>query len=689
MIEKLKETFLEEVKELLENLEGDLLTLENDPNNASAMNAVFRALHSIKGSAGMFGYDELSAFAHEVETVLEHFRSNKLPASGFLIDLTLTARDYILNLLEHPELATEEQRVDLLKRLHEILPDDQRAKVVEKKETIVVKKAVKEKEAETIYSITFSPKPDFYKHGAKPEQLVAEICDLGNTSILCDSQNVPSLSEFDPESCYLSWKILLTTKESLDKIKDIFIFAENDSLIEIEEIPEENLFSNGEVKRIGEILKDKLNLSTSDIQAALGQQKPLGEILMAEHNATQGDIDSALLAQKHARQIVQPNHEDQDKKTIRIRSEKLDGLLNLVGELVTVQAQLSQLVRDSSDRKLENITDYIKRLTTELRSTSMELRLIPVETLFAKFRRLVRDLSKNLNKEFDLVIEGGETELDKSVIEALSDPVMHLVRNSADHGIESPEERKRAGKNPTGTITVQASHAGSFVRISVRDDGAGLNEEKILKKAQERGLVLANAVLKPSEIHELIFAPGFSTADTVTNVSGRGVGMDVVKTAIDQLGGRVGINTVRGQGTTFTLDIPLTLAIIDGFLVRSEDRNFVIPLQAVDTCFERKRPLGTERLLEKDGEFIPYYDSYDFFAIDGKKPELEEVLIARVFDSKVAIGFDQIIGGFQTVVKPIGELARHARGVSGSAILANGGIAFIVDVQSIAQEVSR
>jgi len=396
-------------------------------------------------------------------------------------------------------------------------------------------------------------------------------------------------------------------------------------------------------------------------------------------------VDDALFEQQHARNIVQAAREESDRKTIRIRSDKLDGLLNLVGELVTVQAQLSQTVKDSGDRHLHGISDYVKRLAGELRATSMELRLVPVDSLFAKFKRLARDLSKNLNKELELRLEGGDTEIDKSVIDVLNDPLVHLVRNAADHGLEQTAERIRKGKPPAGTITMKAQHAGAFVRISVSDDGEGLDREKILQKAIDRGLVTPETRLTDEEIDQLIFKPGFSTADVVSSVSGRGVGLDVVKTAIDQLGGILAVHSQKGNGTEFNLDIPLTLAIIDGFLVRSGIRMYVIPLSSVDSCFERERSREPERLIVRGKDFIPYVSSRDLFGQDEEAPVREEVVIVSIFESKLAIGFDQVIGGYQTVIKPIGEIARFATGISGAAILADGGIALILDVAALAR----
>jgi two-component system chemotaxis sensor kinase CheA len=696
MNDKLIETFLEEARELLDGLEGHLLQLERNPTDLEAMNAAFRALHSIKGSASMFGFDAVGAFAHEVETALDHYRTAKLPSTPELADVVLRSRDYIRLLLDSPEHASDAEKSVLTAVLSRLSRGLARESSDSPSGTMASRPDMSDSHPESgavavhdggeqkTYRIVYRPSADSYRRGVKPESLIRELRTLGKASVRSDCGDVPRLAELDPESCILSWNVLLTTDKSQDEIRNVFIFEEGSSFISVEEVDTDEFMDGDEVKRLGEILKYR-HLPNQQIQDALARQRPIGEILVSEMHTPPEVVEDALFEQQHAKNVVQAVREDTERKTIRIRSEKLDALLNLVGELVTVQAQLSQAVKDSGDRHVHGITDYVKRLASELRATSMELRLVPMDTLFAKFKRLVRDLSKNLNKEIDLQLVGGETEIDKSVIDALNDPLVHLVRNAADHGLETTAVREKRGKDKTGTITLSATHAGAFVRIMVKDDGGGLDREKIFRKAVERGVVGAEARLSDEETDMLIFKPGFSTADVISNVSGRGVGLDVVKTAIDQLGGTLTVHSKLGEGSEFILDIPLTLAIIDGFLVRAGRRMFVIPLSSVDSCFERERPKSPERLIVRDKEFIPYVSSRDLFGADDPVPPREEVVIVSIFDSRLAIGFDQVIGGYQTVIKPIGEIARFATGVSGAAILADGGIALILDVAALAK----
>jgi len=684
MNDKLIETFLDEAHELLDGLEDHLLDLEKNPSDIEAMNAAFRALHSIKGSASMFGFDAVGAFAHEVEAALDFFRSASLPATPELSDAVLRSRDHIRALLDAPESASAEEREDLIAILAGITGKERKPEKEEK--PAETPRSIREFSPDRFktFRIRYKPSADCYHRGVKPESLIRELRGLGEASVRCDTQAIPPLGELDPESCYLSWDALLTTSMPKSAIDDVFIFEEGTSAVSVEEIDHDDVLDGSEVRKLGEILSAR-SLPNGDIDEALSRQRPIGEILVNELGTPEAVVEDALFEQQHARNVVKAAKDESDRKTIRIRSDKLDGLLNLVGELVTVQAQLSQTVRDSSDRHLHGISDYVKRLAGELRATAMELRLVPVDSLFAKFKRLARDLSKNLGKELELKLEGGDTEIDKSVIDVLNDPLVHLVRNAADHGLEATSDRAAAGKPAVGTITMKAQHAGAFVRISVADDGKGLNRDKILKKAIDRGIVAPDARLADEEIDQLIFKPGFSTAEVVSNVSGRGVGLDVVKTAIDQLGGTLTVNSRIGKGTEFCLDIPLTLAIIDGFLVRSGKRNFVIPLSSVDSCFERERPKEPERLIVRGKDFIPYVSSRDLFGEDEAAPAREEVVIVSVFESKLAIGFDQVIGGYQTVIKPIGEIARFAAGISGAAILADGGIALILDVAALAR----
>ncbi len=381
---------------------------------------------------------------------------------------------------------------------------------------------------------------------------------------------------------------------------------------------------------------------------------------------------------------------------IRVSDAKLDVLVNLAGELVTVQAQFSRMASDSSDRAMLGLSETLKRLVGELRSAAMDMRLVPADTLFGRFRRMARDLSKELGKEVELEIKGGATELDKSVIEGLSEPMVHLVRNALDHGVETAGERLAAGKPAAGRLSISASHEGASVRIVVKDDGRGVDPARVLAKAIERGLVAPGENPPKEELYKLIFAPAFSTAGAVSTVSGRGYGLDIVKSAVERLGGEIHLESEPGRGASFILDIPLTIAIIDGFLAKLADRLFIVPLGNVAECYERPRPPEglRERLIERNGELIPLVRLEEVFGIEvgavdraagGRAAGSQEMIVATAFGAKVALAFDRLLGGYQTVIKPLGELASRMTGISGSAILPDGAVALILDVGSLSR----
>lgn len=383
---------------------------------------------------------------------------------------------------------------------------------------------------------------------------------------------------------------------------------------------------------------------------------------------------------------------------IRVSDAKLDVLVNLAGELVTVQAQFSRMAADSSDRAMLGLSETLKRLVGELRSAAMDMRLVQADTLFGRFRRMARDLSKELGKEVELEIKGGATELDKSVIEGLSEPMVHLVRNALDHGIETAGERLAAGKPAIGRLSISAGHEGASVRIVVKDDGRGVDPARILAKAIEHGLVAPGEKPSKEELFKFIFAPAFSTAGAVSTVSGRGYGLDIVKSAVERLGGEIHLESEAGRGASFILDIPLTIAIIDGFLARLADRLFIVPLGNVAECYERPRPPGglRERLIERNGELIPLVRLEEVFGIETEGADradggrsgaagTQEMIVATAFGAKVVLAFDRLLGGYQTVIKPLGELASRMTGISGSAILPDGAVALILDLGSLSR----
>lgn len=685
MTDKLRETYKEEAYELLSELETSLLELEESPDNLELIGRVFRAMHTIKGSGAMFGFDDIAAFTHEVETVFDLVRNGKLSATKELIDLTLAARDQIRAMLDASDgngsvdAAISETIVAGLKRLTPS-PD--------KSETLTAtpqqKSEAGDPSAEMTYRIRFRPSPDLFVNGTNPIPLLNELRDLGPSRVIAHTDTIPVLEDMNPELCSTYWDIILTTGKGINAIKDVFIFVDDSVELKIEVIDEG--WADGEAgdyKKLGQILTERGDVRPEDIDQILGRQKRLGELLVDAGVANPTQIASALVEQQHVKEVREKRQTVESAASIRVPSERLDSMVNLVGELVTVQARLTQASALRKDPELAAIAEEVERLTGDLRDKTMSIRMLQIGTTFSKFKRLVRDLSKELGKEIELTTTGAETELDKTVIEKLNDPLVHLIRNCIDHGIESPEEREDAGKPRAGSVHLSAIHSGANVLIDIADDGKGLNAAAIRAKAVEKGLIAADATLTEKELFSLILAPGFSTAKTVTSVSGRGVGMDVVKRAIDELRGSIEISSWAGQGSTITLKLPLTLAIIEGLLVRISGNFFVLPLSAVEECVELTRE-DSERTHGRNmanvrGQIVPYIRLREQFVISGEPPVIEQIVIVRVDGNRVGFVVDGVIGEHQTVIKSLGRAYRDVEGISGATILGDGTVALILD----------
>lgn len=693
MIDKIIDTFREESYELLSQLEQLLLDLESSPEDKEIISAVFRVMHTIKGSAAMFGFEQISSLAHEVEFVLDSLREGKISVSKELIDLTLAARDLLRALLD-----TGEQNAKEFSRDVESLVEKSRLLLPSKEPT--EKKEVKQEEkrtasdSENTYRIRFTPHSEIFLQGTRPLLLLKELTDSGEYSCIGFTEKIPPLSELDPEKCYVSWEIILTTGLDSNAVHDIFIFVESNSTVKIATITDfSNLLSNIEDKRLGEILIDKGVIKKETLESALKEQKKIGEVLLEGKLVTSQELKAALEEQQHARKLKEKRENLISASSIRVNSEKLDDLVDLVGELVTIQARLSQTSLTLGDSALTSLSEQIESLTAELRDISMGMRMLPIGSTFNKFNRLVRDLSAGLGKEVVMITEGAETELDKTVIERLNDPLVHLIRNCIDHGLEMPEERAKAGKPKKGTVTLSAVHSGGTVHITIADDGAGLDVNRIKEKALSKGLISAEDNLTDSQIHQLIFAPGFSTAVNVTSVSGRGVGMDVVKKEIEALRGSVNVSSKSGAGTKVTLSLPLTLAIIEGLLTKIGEDHYVIPLSSVEECVELiesedKKDVG-KSIINVRGQALPFVRVKNIFGIKTPAPPIEQIVIVRTRDQRIGIVVDQVIGDYQTVIKSLGSFYKEAEGISGATILGDGSVALILDINRIAELVKR
>lgn len=689
--EKLVEAFRDETSELLSELEPSLLELEKDPGNQDAVSAIFRAFHSIKGSGGMFGFDNISRFTHEIETVYDLVRSRKIIPDKPLIDISLASCDVLREMTGRPGAELDDRALKILSFFRKYLPE----------EKIIMKEPVPSREKaqpveqmrlrQVTYRIRFRPMQGIFATGTNPVLLLNEIRSLGDCSMIAHTDAIPDLDEMDPELCYTTWDIILTTGQGIDAIKDIFIFVENDSELVIEIIDDsENSADNSDYKKLGEILLEKRDITQEDLDMVLSEKKLLGEVLIDKGLVQPACVQSALTEQEHVRQERENRLKAEVISSVRVSSEKLDKLINLVGELVTVQARYSQTASQRNDSELNSIAEELERLTVELRDNTMNIRMLPIGTAFSKLKRLVRDLSKELGKEVELITYGDETELDKTVIEKLNDPLVHLIRNCIDHGIELPEVREKAGKLRKGTVHLAAAHSGDHVIIQIMDDGAGLDKDIIRAMAVRNGLISHDEKLTDQEIFPLIFTPGFTTAAKVTNVSGRGVGLDVVKKAIDSLRGSIHIESYNGRDTTITLLLPLTLAIIEGLLVKIGEEYFVLTLSAVEECVELLRNEVSKthgrHILNVRGRVVPYIRLREQFSISGIPPAIEQVVIVKHEGHQVGFVVDHVIGEHQTVIKTLGRVYKDVEGVSGATILGDGTVALILDIPKLVMD---
>ena len=624
-----KDLFVEEAVDLLRDVEMPLMELEADPSRRDLVDTIFRAMHTIKGSAGMFGFDEISHFTHDIETTFDAVRKGELAVSSDIIELTLSAKDCIRELLSGNDSDEQkDKRGMILTRLAAISGVKRDASA----QTQVPAAEISAAQGPAVsYDISFVPDPGIFLRGVKIAPLFAELASFGEMTVRAVTSDIPSLESYDPDQCYLSWTIRLSTARPEADIRTVFIFVEDYAKITISPA-----FAH---KRRDE----------EPAAAPAGTEKT-------------GDGAKPLLERRKI-----------DTTSIRVKNEKLDMLVNLVGEMVTLHARFAQ---ESSKERLPefmSISESLGRLTADLRDITMSVRMVPLAETFTSFNRLIHDLSKNLGKKIRLETEGGETELDKNVIEELRDPMMHIIRNAADHGIESPADRVALGKDETGIVRLSAEYSGSNVQIRISDDGAGLNREKIIAKAGERGLEIADDA-DDSAVFQLIFEPGFSTAAVTTDISGRGVGMDVVKRNLEKLRGLVHVASERGHGSTITLTIPLTLAIIDGFMVQIGKQCYILNLSMVRECiaFDAADQSDANGLVRLRENYIPYIDLAKVFGTADYDRPFPQVVVIEYEGGIIGFLVDRVIGHCQTVIKPLGKGVRNAAMFSGASILGDG-----------------
>ncbi|MFP4526227.1 MAG: chemotaxis protein CheA [Bacteroidales bacterium] len=669
-MDKFREKFVEEAIENIAELEKALLALEQkEGSEEELVERVFRSMHTLKGGASMFGFQKISDFTHHLENIYDKVREGKLKVTKGLLDITLQSVDHLKLLIEENEELNREAEANHKNLLVQVM------KILEEKEdkgSVTNQEPASSDSQQKTYYVYFQPNKDIFDNGTNPLFLLDELSTLGDLKALPCLSEVPDLENIDPLKCYTHWEIIIATADSEEAIHDVFIFVEDQAKIDIYELSEQNLLKNP--RFISEIEK------LSDLKKDIGV-----DAIKSITNSIQGAKED-LEEQTRGKDAKTVNGKDYSISSIRVASEKIDHMMNLVSELVTTQARLSLKAEHSDDGELTTIAENVQKLTRQLRDNAFDIALVPVETMLTRFQRLVRDLAGSMNKKVNLVAEGTDTELDKNIIETLTDPLLHIIRNSIDHGIETPEERKRKGKPEEGKILLKAYYSGAKVHIQIHDDGQGIDIEKVKNKAIQKNIIEKNQELSRRELFDLIFKSGFSTSENVTDVSGRGVGMDVVRRKLSEIRGEVEIDSELDAGTTLTVKLPLTLSIIDGLLVRIDNDKYIVPLSAVDKIYAAQHSDVVDtfnNLITLDGEQVPFFYLRKEFGMPEAESDMEEIVVVRYEDIRIGLVVDAVVGEYQAVLKSLGKMYKKQDIISGATILGDGTVALVFDTNKM------
>lgn len=678
-MDKFKNKFREEAADHINDLEDALLLIEKDKDNKELVERIFRSMHSLKGGGAMFGFTMLSEFTHNLENLYDRVRSGKMKVTRDLLDMTLASVDHMKLLLadeglDEPEFKSRHLNLSLQIKKY-IENDGGDTELIENSDD-----SGSTKDNSKTFYIYFEPNQDIFNDGTNPLFLVDELHSLGECKVFAHFNKVPELKNIDVTKCYTYWEMLLVTQESVNAISDVFIFVEDQCELEIMEVSDKNILTNEQiVNEIEKLAEERKDVGINEIQQTIKKysikEKKEQKV---EH----------ILSKKEKLPSVKENV----ISSIRVSSNKLDQLMNLVSELVTTQARLSLYAEESGQPELVTIAENVQKLSRQLRDNAFDIVLVPIETMLTRFQRLVRDLSKELNKVVVFTAEGADTELDKTIIETLTDPLLHILRNCIDHGIENPETRKKLNKPEEGKILLKAFYSGANVHIQIHDDGAGMDIEKIRAKAIEKELISPDTNLTKKEILDLVFLPGFSTATNVTDVSGRGVGMDVVKRKLTEIRGEVELDSEVNVGTTLTIKLPLTLSIIDGLLVKIAHNHYILPLSSVNKIYatEHEKVVNTyNNLIVLDGEQIPFYYLREEFGLPEGEQDIEQVIIVSYEDRSIGLVVDEVIGEYQAVLKSLGKMYKKQEIISGATILGDGTVALVVDTNKIISQFSE
>jgi len=674
-ISRFTEKFVEDSIDLLYELEKNLLELEKDTDNKPLIEGVFRTIHTLKGTGGMFGFDLISDYTHSLENIFDAIRSGNLSLSTDIFDITLRSVDHLRNLLKDSKLENPENQINH-KLLSSVLEQTAQKYVYEASQNALEKHEEPKQQNKDINSwlILIQSDESFIFRGIKLLYIFQDLTELGELhyskhhfSILPESKSV---NEF--------WEIILVSDCKKEDIEEILLFILTDCKV--------NKLASGNIFEAGYLPEEKSNLEK--IPSVLEYSEAISKGLKYDYqNGTEKTVDLA--------QIKEPTKVSQDSfaaEHISVSVEKLDQLMYLVSEMVILKSEL----QNASERKdlelLQTKIDKVEKLTKQLRNVTLSIRLVQLRELTTKFKRLIRDLSRSLGKKIELVTQGEDVELDKNMIDSLSDPLMHLIRNCIDHGIEMPEDRIAKGKSETGIIKISAFQSGNFVFVQISDDGAGINKAVIQKKALDLKIIQSETLLTDKELYELIFLPGFSTAEHLTQVSGRGVGMDVVKRRITDLRGEIEIETEVELGTSFTIKLQQTLTIMDSLLIRTGSSYFTIPLEEVEICSQELQSeiaAKSNFQIQINDELIPFVHLRDIFKIKAEIPEKEKIIVIQKQTQRFAIIADSIIGSYQAVLKPVGDVFRKQKFIAGASVMGDGNLAIMLDTSKLLLKINE
>lgn len=680
-IDQLRESFVEETRDLINELENILLSLESEAVSSDLIDQIFRSVHTIKGSGGMLGFDKVLAVTHDLEDIYDRVRSHEIEFTMALREISLETIDILKVLLSTREQLNNQDQVrfaDLCHKIHlfDIGGNDQQG---EKKTEIPVSTTISR--SVITYFIEFDPAKNLSESLSHPELLFSELSLMGNCMAFVKKGKDVVLNKFSGNDRLASWRVVLASRFDLASIEDIFEWVKKEATFSVTDIVRGDVLAVPEARAELEKMKDKIfKSSAAEVKEILDNYQ--SEIVEEAEDRKDSGTNKSDAQQASGDSI----------KSIRVSTDKIDNLLNLVSEMVTLQARLNLIANQLGDNELIAVAEKYGTFSKQLRDNAFTISLVPFGITMTRYKRLVHDLADQMGKQIEFVTEGEDTVLDKKIIEQLTDPIMHILRNSADHGIETTEKRIAAGKSELGKITMKIYHQSNNVIIKIMDDGQGIDPEEIRKVAIRKKVIKKDDILSYDELINLVFLPGFSSAKTVSNVSGRGVGLDVVKKNISDIRGNISIETEVGKGTIFTIKLPLTLSIIDGLQVKIDNRDFIIPLIQVSkiyTLSEDMKHIGLNQMLVLEGAQVPYFDLREDFDLGGTPPERQEIVLVGYENERVALIVDMVVGENQTVLKSLGRHYQNQDFISGGTILGDGSVALVLDVNKIVTVFSK